>query len=172
MTERYFTYTVSHCSKAIRYGLYWLINELQKYDSEKGGILAVGKGNFCDMSTEVYKEGLGANFVKKICKFGYVRMNGKVIELQYPINMNISSLRSVVVIYPYEKLINKVEEINCHYRCSDRFYLQTNPNPVLKSMLIIPWVEFSVDKWIKEYNPSRVDIDCADHYKFGSCRRL
>jgi hypothetical protein len=172
MTERYYTYTVSHCSKAIKYGLYWLINELEKYDSEKGGILTVGKGNFCDLSSEVYKEGLGKNFVKKICKFGHVSINGKIIELQYPRNMNISSLTSIVVIYPYESLINKIEDANSHYRHNDRFFSPPNLNPVLKSMLIIPWVEFSVDNWIEKYNPYRIDIDCAEYYRFGSCRKL
>ncbi|KKL47256.1 hypothetical protein LCGC14_2337340 [marine sediment metagenome] len=98
MTKRYYTYTISHCSSAIKYGLYWLISELEKHESEKGCILAVGKGNFCDMSTEVYKEGLGVNFVKRMCKFGYIRMNGKIIELQYPRNMHISSCSSVVAI--------------------------------------------------------------------------
>ncbi len=68
MTERYYTYTVSHCSKAIKYGLYWLISELEKYKAERGCILAIGKGNFCIRSTKVYKEGLGENFVKEMWK--------------------------------------------------------------------------------------------------------
>ncbi len=172
MTERYYTYTVSHCSKAIKYGLYWLINELQKYNLEKGCILAVGKGNFCHKSTKVYKEGLGENIVKKICKFGFIRINGKIIELQYPRNMHISSFTSVVVIYPYKKLINKIEETIAHYYHTDRPYLPPNPNALPKSLLIIPWIEFAVDEWIEKYNPHRIDIECPDYYKFGSCRRL
>jgi len=44
-----------------------LLSELKKYDSVKGCILAVGKGNFCDRTTEVYKEGLGEGIVKKMC---------------------------------------------------------------------------------------------------------
>ena len=101
MTERYYTYTVSHCSSAIKYGLYWLISELEKYESEKGYIIAVGKGNFCNRSTRVYKEGLGENFVKKLCKDGYIKINSKRIEFQYPRNMYISSFTSIFVIYPY-----------------------------------------------------------------------
>ncbi len=76
MSERYYTYTVSHCSKAIKYGLSWLLNELEKYSTDKSCILAVGKGNFCKKSTKVYKEGLGENFVKKLLDFSsMLRLN-------------------------------------------------------------------------------------------------
>lgn len=172
MTERYYTYTVSHCSSAIKYGLYWLISELEKCESEKGCILAVGKGNFCNKSTKVYKEGLGENFVKEMCKFGYIRINGKSIELQYPRNMHISSCSSVVAIYPYKKLINKIEDTIAHNQHIDRPHLPLNPNAFPKSLLIIPWIELDVDKWIEKYNPHRINIECPDYYKFGSCRRL
>ena len=67
MIERNYTFTVSHCSKAIKFGLEWLLNELERDNSEKGCILAVGKGNFCNKTTEVYKEGLGEIFVKELC---------------------------------------------------------------------------------------------------------
>ncbi len=172
MTERYYTYTVSHCSSAIGYGLHWLISELKKYKSEKGCILAVGKGNFCNKSTKVYKEGLGEIFVKKICKFGYIRINGKIIKLQYPRNMHISSFTTVVVIYPYKKLINKIEETIADHYHTDRPYLLPNPNALPKSLLIIPWIEFDMDEWIEKYNPHRIDIDCPEYYKFGSCRKI
>ena len=172
MTERYYTYTVSHCSSAINYGLHWLISELEKYKSEKGCILAVGKGNFCNKSTKVYKEGLGENIVKKMCKFGNIRINGKIIEFQYPRNMHISSFTTVVVIYPYKKLINKIEEtITDHYH-TDKPNLSPNPNALPKSLLIIPWIEFDMDEWIEKYNPHRIAIDCPEYYKFGSCHRL
>lgn len=170
MTERYYTYTVSHCSEAIKYGLYWLINELDKYDSEKGCILAVGKGNFCNKSTKVYKEGLGENIVKKLCKYGYTIINGKKIEFQYPRNIHTASFNSVVVIYPYKKLINKIEDTIAHYQHTDRPYLPPNAFP--KSLLIIPWIELGVDEWIEKFNPHRIDIECPDYYKYGSCRRL
>jgi len=172
MIERYYTYTVSHCSNAIKYGLYWLLNELEKYNSIKGSILAVGKGNFCNRSTEVYKEGLGENFVKKLCKDGYIKINGKRIELQYPRNMHISSYTSIVAIYPFKKIINKIEEAIAFNHHNDRPYLPLNPNTLPKSILIIPWIEFEVDEWIEKYNPHRIDIDCAEYYKFGSCRKL
>ena len=172
MTKRYYTYTVSHCSKAIKYGLYWLISELEKYKSEKGCIIAVGKGNFCDRSTKVYKEGLGENIVKKLCKYGYTTINGKKIEFQYPRNMHIPLFTSVVVIYPYKKLINNIEETIAHYYHTDRPYLPPNPNALPKSLLIIPWIEFAVDEWIEKYIPHRIEIDCAEYYKFGSCRKL
>jgi len=172
MTDRYYTYTVSHCSKAIYYRLYWLISELNRQDSEKGCILTVGKGNFCNMSTRVYKEGLGVKFVKKLCKSGYARINGKFIELQYPRNMRISSFTSVLVIYPYQKLIKKIEDTIALYHHTDRPYLPLNSNALPKSILIIPWIEFGVDEWIERYNPHRIDIDCVEDYKFASCRRL
>jgi len=172
MTDRYYTYTISHCSKAIKYGLYWLISELEKYESEKGSILAVGKGNFCNRSTRVYKEGLGENIMKKLCKNGYTTVNGKKIEFQYPRNMHISSFTSIVVIYPYKKLINNIEETIAHYHHTYRPYLPPNPNSLPKSILIIPWIEFAVDEWIEKFNPHRIDIVCPDYYKFGSCRRL
>lgn len=172
MTERYYTYTVSHCSKAIKYGLYWLISELESSKSEKGCILAVGKGNFCNKSTKVYKEGLGENIVKKLCKFGDIRINGKIIEFQYPRNMHISSFSSIVAIYPYKKLINKIEDTIAHNQHIDRPYLPPNPNVFPKSLLIIPWIELGVDEWIEKFNPYRIDIECSDYYKYGSCRRL
>ena len=172
MTDRYYTYTVSHCSKAIKYGLYWLISELNRQGSEKGCILTVGKGNFCNFSTRVYKEGLGVNVVKKLCKSGYVRINGKIIELQYPRNMHISSYASVVAAYPDTKLINKIEEIISFNHQSDRTYLPLNLNSLPKSILIIPWIEFAVDEWIEIYNPHRINIECPDYYQFGSCRKL
>ncbi len=172
MTERYYTYTVSHCSKAIRYGLYWLINELNRQDSEKGCIIAVGKGNFCDMSTRVYKEGLGINIVKKLCKFGYARINGKVIELQYPRKLHISSYTSILAIYPYRKLINKIEDFLSPFHHTERNFLPANPNALSNSILIIPWIEFNVDEWIEKYKPHRINIDCVDDYIFGSCRRI
>ena len=172
MTERYYTYTVSHCSKAINYGLYWLISELDKYTSEKGSILAVGKGNFCNRSTKVYKEGLGENFVKKLCKDGHTKINGKRIEFQYPRNMHISSFTSVVAIYPFKKLINRIEYTIAHYHHTDRPYLPPDPNALPKSILIIPWIEFDLDEWIEKYNPHRIDIDCVKYYKFGSCCKL
>ena len=172
MTERYYTYTVSHCSKAIKYGLHWLINELNKQGSEKGCIFAVGKGNFCNMSTRVYKEGLGVNFVRKLCKYGFVRINGKIIELQYPRNRNTSSFTSILVIYPNKKIIDNIEGPLAFYHNNDRPYLPPNPNTFPKSILIIPWIEFAVDEWIERYNPHRIDIDCVDDYNFGSCRRL
>ena len=171
MIERYYTFTVSHCSKAIRYGLFWLISELEKYESEKGCILAAGKGNFCNRSTEVYKEGLGENFVKKMCKAGYIKINGKIIELQYPRNMYISSYTSVVAIYPLKKIINKIEGAIAFNHHIDRLYLPTNPNAFPKSILIIPWIEFEVDEWIENFNPQRIDINSAEYYKFGSCRK-
>jgi len=172
MTERYYTYTVSHCSKAIKYGLYWLISELSRKGSEKGCIVAVGKGNFCEMSTRVYKEGLGVNLVKKLCKFGYVKINGKVIELQYPQKMHISSYTSILAIYPYRKLINKIEDFLAPYNHIERNFLPANPNTRSNSILIIPWIEFNVDEWIEQYNPHRIDIDCIEDYKFGSSRRI
>ncbi len=59
MIERNYTYTVRHSSKALEYGLIWLLGELKKRGLEKGCILAVGKDNFYEKTTEVYKEGLG-----------------------------------------------------------------------------------------------------------------
>jgi len=171
MTERYYTYTVSHCSSAIKYGLYWLISELEKYESEKGCIIAVGKGNFCNRSTRVYKEGLGENFVKKLCKDGYIKINGKRIEFQYPRNMHISSFTSVVVIYPYKKLINKIEDIIAFSHGYEQQFLPQNPNALPKSILVIPWIEFNVDEWIKKFNPYRIDIECPEYYKFGYYRK-
>ncbi len=164
MIERYYTYTVSHCSKAISYGLHWLINELEQYQSEKGCILTVGKGNFCDMSTRVYKEGLGVNVVKKLCKDGYIMINSKRIEFQYPRNMRISPSTSILAIYPYKKLINRIEDTIAHYHHADRPYLPPNPNALPKSILIIPWVEFEVDEWIEKHDPYRIDIDCVEDY--------
>ncbi len=172
MIERYYTYTVSHCSKAIEFGFRWLLDELERYNSLKGCILSAGKGNFCDRHTEVYREGLGEAFVKKICKDGYININGKRIEMQYPSNIHLSSFTSVIAFYPYKKLIKKIEEsIASSYR-TDRKYLPSNPNALPKSILIIPWIEFEVDSWIERYNPQPIDIDCAEGYKFGSCRKL
>jgi len=110
--------------------------------------------------------------VKKMCKLGYIKINGKIIKLQYPRNMHISSFTSVVVIYLYKKLINKIEDTIAHYHHTDRPYLPPNPNALPKSILIIPWIEFEVDEWIEKYNPHRIEIDCAEYYKFGSCRKL
>jgi len=172
MIERYYTYTVSHCSKAIRYGLYWLLNELEKYNSEKGCILAVGKGNFCNRSTRVYKEGLGLWIMKKLCKDGFTKINRKKIEFQYPRNMNLSSFTSVVAIYPFRKIINKIEEAIAFSHHTEGPYLPTNSNALPKSILIIPWIEFEVDEWIEKFNPQIIDIDCAEDYKYGSCRNL
>ena len=149
-----------------------MISELDKYKSEKGSILAVGKGNFCNRSTKVYKEGLGENFVKKLCKDSHVKINGKRIEFQYPRNMHISSFTSVVAIYPFKKLINRIEDNIAHYHHNDRPYLPPNPNALPKSILIIPWIEFDLDEWIKKYKPHRININCAEYYKFGSCRKI
>ena len=110
--------------------------------------------------------------MKKLCKYGYTTINGKRIEFQYPRNMHISSFSSVVVIYPNKKLINNIEETIVHYYHTDRSYLPPNLNALPKSLLIIPWIEFAVDEWIKKYNPHRIDVECPDYYKFGSCRRL
>ena len=168
MIERSYTFTVSHCSKAIKYGLEWLLNELEKFNSGKGCILAVGKGNFCNKTTEVYKEGLGEEFIKRICKEGFIIIKGKRIELQHPLKMSLSSVASVLAIYPPKKIVNRIEEsIEYNYRL-DRPHLPPNPNALPKSLLIIPWIEFDVEDWIKQHNPNRIDIDCADYYKFGS----
>jgi len=172
MIERYYTYTVSHCSKAIKYGLFWLLSELEKYNSVKGCVLAVGKGNFCNRSTEVYKEGLGEKFVKKMCKDGYIKINGKRIELKYPRNMHISTFTSIVTFYPDKKLINKIEEAIAFNHHINRPCLPPNLNALPKSLLIIPWIEFDVDEWIEKHNPHRIDINCVEYYKFGSCRKL
>ena len=167
MIERYYTYTVSHCSKVLKYGLYWLLNELEKYNSTKGCILSAGKGNFCDRHTEVYREGLGEAFVRKIFKDGFININEKKIELQNPNNIQLSFFASVIAIFPYKKLINKIEENIKSSYCTDRPYLPANPNAFPKSILIIPWIEFEVNKWIKKYNPKRIYIDCAEYYTFG-----
>jgi len=141
MIERSYTYTISHCSKAVEYGLIWLLGELEKHDLQKGCILAVGKGNFCRKSTEVYKEGLGEVFVKKLCDNGYVDINGRRIELQYPRNMSLYSVGSVLAIYPPRKIVNKIEEEISHNYRLDRPYLPPIENALPKSLLIIPWME-------------------------------
>ena len=85
--------------------------------------------------------------------------------------MSLSSVGSVLAIYPPKKIVNKIEEsIAQNYRL-DRPYLPSIENALPRSMLIIPWIEFDVDDWIKQYNPNRIDIDCPDYYKFGSCRK-
>jgi len=168
MIERSYTYTISHCSKALHYGLLWLLGELEKHNLQNGCILAVGKGNFCHKTTEVYKEGLGEAFVKKLCDIGFVDINGKKIELQYPRNMSLSSVGSVLAIYPPRKIVDKIEENISHNYRLDGPYLPPIENANPKSLLIIPWVEFDVDGWIKQYNPNRIDIDCVDDYLFGS----
>jgi hypothetical protein len=33
-------------------------------------------------------------------------------------------------------------------------------------------MELDVDEWIEKYKPHRIDIECPDYCKFGSCRRL
>jgi hypothetical protein len=170
MIERNYTFTISHCSKAVEYGLIWLLGELEKHNLQKGCILAVGKSNFCRKTTEVYKEGLGEAFVKKLCDNGYIDINGRKIELQYPLNMSLSSVGSVLAIYPPKKIVNKIEEEIAHNYRLDRPYLPPIENAFPKSLLIIPWVEFNVDAWIKQYNPNRIDINCIDDYKFGKYR--
>ncbi len=171
MIERTYTYTVSHCSKAIEYGLIRLLSELDKNDLEKGCILAVGKGNFCDKTTEVYKEGLGEAILKKLCENGHVIINGKQIDLQYPLNMSLSSVGSVLAIYPPKRIINKIEENIAHiYRLYEPNF-PPNLNAQPRSLIVIPWSEFDVDDWITKYNPKRIDIDCADYYKYGSGRK-
>lgn len=164
MIERSYTYTISHCSNAVEYGLIWV---LEKHNLEKGCILVVGKGNFCRETTEVYKEGLGESFVNKLYETGFVDLNGRRIELQYPRNMSLSSVGSVLAIYPPRNILNKIEEEIAHNYRLDRPYLPTIKNALPKSLLIIPWVEFDVETWIKQYNPNRIDIDCADYYKYG-----
>ncbi len=172
MIERNYTYTVSHCSEALEYGLIWLLGELEKYGLEKGCILAVGKGNFCEKTTEVYKEGLDEASVKKLCDDGYIIINSKRIELQYPRNMSLSSVGCVLAIYPPKKIIDKIEESIAHNYRLDRPYLSLNQNALPRSILIIPWIEIDVDNWVKKHNPNKIDIDCADHYKFGSSCKL
>ena len=172
MIERNYTYTISHCSKALEYGLIWLLGELEKHGLKKGCILAVGKGNFCEKTTEVYKEGLGESFVERLCDDGYIIINGKKIELQYPRNMFLSSVGCVLAIYPPKKEIDKIEESIAHNYRLNRPYLSPIKNALPRSILIIPWVKIDVDDWIKKHNPNKIDIDCADYYKFGSSRKL
>jgi len=170
MIEHNYTYTVAHCSKAVEFGLFWLLGELEKHNLEKGCILAVGKGNFCNKTNEVYKEGLGESLVKKLCDNGFVIINGKRIDLQYPLSMSLSSVGSVLAIYPHKKIVDKIEESIAHnYRLDSPYLPSINALP--KSILIIPWIEFDVEDWIKIHNPNRIDIDCADHYIFGSSRK-
>lgn len=62
--------------------------------------------NYCDkINANWRKYVLGKKFMTKICKDGYLKINGKIIELQYPSYMDISSFVSVVSFYPYKKLI-------------------------------------------------------------------
>lgn len=62
--------------------------------------------NFCDKRNANWrKDALGKKFMTKICKDGYLKINGKIIEQQYPSHMDIYSFVSVVSFYPYKKLI-------------------------------------------------------------------
>jgi len=172
MIERYYTYTVSHCSKAIKYGLYWLINELDKNHAVKGCFLALGKGNFCNKHNTYWKEdAIGKSIMTKICKNGYVMINKKKIELQYPRNLSISSFTSIVAFYPNKKLINKIEEEIAFSQGYEKQFLPPNPNALPKSLLVIPWIEFNVDEWIEKFNPNKIDIECPEYYKYGYYRK-
>ena len=162
MIERYYTFTVSHCSKAIKYGLYWLLNGLMNKNLEKGCILAVGKSNFCSKTIKVYREALGNRIVQKVCRDGYVNIKGKKIDFQYPRKMSIYNFDSILAIYPNKKVIQKIEES----------FESDYHDKIQRSVLIIPWAEFHLDKWIDEYKPEEIRIDCAEGYVFGSCRRF
>jgi len=168
MIERNYTYTISHCSKAIEFGLNWLLGELEKYDLQKGCILTNGKGQFCDKFNVVYREGLGDSIVKKLCDNGFTTINGRIIELQYSRNISLSSVGSVLAIHPSKGLVNKIEEDIAHNYRLDRPYLPPLKNSNPKSLMVIPWAEFEVEEWIAKYIPNKVKMSCAEDYKYGN----